>query len=486
MAKKKVVEELDMHAVMYTDGSCVLPAGATGGGIHGYIHNCVEEVRNGDQPSGHTVTNKGYLKPHEMSNALDDMLAATGNSAAAPKPYRVKPVYYLNAAISYGLGRTNNVGELKAAIDVINLVMDKVPVVSMLILTDSTYVLNVFKAVRKHVPDRPWNDKPDRPNIDLWNEVADTIIAYPKLKLKLAKVKAHTGVVGNTEADINAYVGREMAFKGMVGPVYKFYTGKYWKDKPTPHPMLNFKQLYFNTGIEPATDGKLYVAMDYPKDVEVGKKTPEPIFGVVILKDGASEVDNLTDMYKEISVGTRYISAIDLRVVYSQVNHKLVEVFGKHAYTTSKRVIRLVGETPVVTPISPPGLAQKMLATTLKMYSNIVLYESGELDSDTSITDITDQLYQPNAKGKLQFIYPQSIVGPKVNISTVDAKVELILVYGLDMLARNHMKKLETMSPKVCVITKKLTDNSYSYHLIIETTAGIGCYGNFYVNKLYT
>ena len=486
MAKKKVVEELDMHAVMYTDGSCVLPAGATGGGIHGYIHGCTEEVKNADQPNGYTVTNMGYLEPHELSNELDEMLANTKHGPAVVKPYRVKPAYYLNAAISYGLGRTNNVGELKAAIDVIALVMSEVQVVSFKILTDSMYVINVFKAVRKHLPDRPWNIKPERPNIPLWNEVADVLLRNSDLDIELIKVKAHGTNFGNNISDRTAYIGRELAFKNFVGMKHKFFKGRHWKDKPAPHPMLNFKQVYFNTGVTPATEGTMYVAMDYPKDVEVGKKSPEPIFGVVILKDGAPEIDTLTDMYKRLSGTTRYISAVDLRVVYSQSNKKMSDTFGSDAYSINRRVIRLLDETPIVTPISPPSLAQKMLTTTLAMYGNIVVYESGELDNNTTITDVTDQLYDTNPKGKLVFQHSQAIVGPKVNISTVDANIPMVLVYGLDILPRNHMKKLESLAPKVSVMTKKLTDNSYSYHLIIETTVGIGCYGNFYVNKLYT
>ena len=483
MAKKEQTVSYD--AVIYTDGSCVLPAGATGGGAHGYLYEAGESKKNNDKPNGYTVTSHGYLEPEQLKNKVCDELGVTPDYGGLEPPYELKPTLYYNAVYAYGLGKTNNVGELRAVIDTINILTNEHKISSILICTDSMYVIRVHHGVVKNINTRTWVDE-DRPNKELWTELADAIASNPDVTINLRKVTAHGTDIGNNTADRLAYAAREMSFKKIVENKYLFYTGKYWKDKPVPHPMLNFKQVFFNTGLAPVTSEHMYVVMDYPKDVELGKKSPEPIFGITVFKDPVVELDQLIDNYMTRCKSLRTLAAVDLRVLYSQHHYKMHQLLGEHLYNVRGNAVAVLEEANIVTPINPPGLAQNALRKTIDMYKYINMYTNNlESDGVTSITDVTDQLYETNDKGKLVFMHPQTIVGPKVKVVADDITLDITLVYGKDTLTRNQLNKLITMKPKVSIMVIKRGNKTYEYYCIIDTVDAIGVYGNYYINKYY-
>lgn len=474
-------------AVIYTDGSAILPSGACGGGAHGYLYTDTEEHKNGDRPSSYIVSSMGYLEPHERPGANNELSVPADTIGPKDVPFVVKPDLYYNAVYPYGINGTNNIAELAACIDTINIVCANAEfdVKRIIICTDSMYVINVHKGIKKHLPNRPWTDG-DRPNVNLWNKLADTLEAHPDVQVDLKKVKAHGTAIGNNVADRLAYAAREMAVKGINEFKHLFYKGKYWKDKPVPHPMLNFKQVFFNTGLTPNTDEYMYVIMDHPKDVELGKKSPEPIFGVTVFKDPAIEIEAVTNMYVTRARTARYMSALDLRVLNTQVHKKMTELLGVHAYSIERNVVRLLGETPLVTPINPPGLARNAMTKTLDLYKYINMYRSGvEADGLISIVDITEQLYTVNAKGKIVFQFQQNIVGAKIKTTVDDTPIDLTLVYGLDVLTCNQMKRLAKENPKVSLLFVKRPHDSYEYITILDCDGALGAFCNYYTNKLY-
>jgi len=469
-------ENTKLKAIIYTDGSCLPPRGSFGGGAHGYLFDDTCYRKNNDKPNHYTVTTDGYLEKDQLAAYAEDKT-----------PKELKPLLHYNAAYPYGREGTNNRAELLAMIDTVCILCDNHPIESILILTDSMYVISIYNAVVKDPKGNTWLDS-DRPNLDLWTMLSNTLSKYKSINIKLGKVIAHGTAVGNNVADRLAYVGREMAGKGHNKPVFKFYKGKYWTDKPVPHPLLNFKQLYFNVGILPDVNESLYAFMDYPKDVELGKKSSEPLYGISIFKEPVNYVDSVINAYLEGSRGNQYLTTLDLRVLYTQEHYKMSELLGTHTYDYSRNKLLLMGETPIATPISPPGLAQNALAKTLIMYTLYKHYLQHGVSDDgvTVVIDITDQLYDINDKGKYVFKYLQNIVGPEVQVNIDGKSLDMTLVYGKDTLTRNQLKKLEVSKPKILLLFKRGSKSMLEYYSIIDTEEASGIYGNYYINKIYS
>lgn len=464
------MEESKVYKVIaYTDGSCILGSG-TGGGCHAYLYDKDCFVKNTDKPNHYSITDHGYREKHELKEEHKEL----------------KPAMYFNAVFPHDPNGTNNRSELLAVIDTIVTLTKQLEISDIDIYTDSMYTLRVHRAVSHDLDDRKWNNE-ERPNLDLWILLADTLADRKNVNINLHKVTAHGTAIGNNLADRLAYAARELSSKGDLEPRELFYVGKYWTNKPTPHPMLNFKQVYFNVGIMPDTDENMYAIMDYPKEVELGKKSSEPLFGLSIFKEPVAELEQVMSTYVSHCKGNKYLTAVDLRVLYTQLAGSMTELLGKAAYNFVRSRLLLLGEKIVATPITPPGLAQNALAKTLSYYQLYKHYMDKGVSDDgiTSVIDITDQLYDVNAKGKFIFKYPQNIVGPDIIININGIAVNMCLVYGKDTLTRNQLKKLEADNPKVLILLKKHSDTMYEYFNIIDIESAVGVYGNYYINKLY-
>ena len=459
-------------AVVYTDGSWV-PGKLSqyGGGCHGYLYAEDGYKNNGDRPTTHSVTDQGYKDKSEMQ----------------PEFKIVKPELYYNAVYPYGIQGTNNKAELRSVIDTIEILAANHDLDKIIVYSDSSYTIGVFNAVAKDKTKRNWNT-PDRANVDLWNMLADTLVAHDGIHIELRKIAAHGTAVGNNLADRLAYTAREMGAKNITEPLFKFYTGKYWKAKPVPHPLLNFKQLYFNVGIMPDTSESLYVTMDYPSSVELGKKSPEPLFGISIFKSGVPEVDYVVDTYKKHLKGYMFLSAIDLRTLHSQHYHTLSMLLGEHTFTFMKnKRLMVTGDTLLVTPINPPGLAQNALAKTLEMYNVYKHYIANGVSDDgvTKSIDVTDQFYDINKKGKFVFKHAQAATGMDVSYELDGNNVTKALTYAHDTLTYNQFRRLGADNPKIILILKRYGKKQYEYSLLIDTDSAIGLYGNYYINRVY-
>jgi len=355
-----------LHAIAYTDGSCKILSGEktspAGGGAHCYIFEPSDtDVKNNNTPAGFATTSLGYL-----DRTIDN-----------PDAKLVKPVNYFNVLLPYGANSTSNRAELNSIIDVIVLLETTFGIEHLLIHSDSTYAIGVFKSVSNKDKSEWYNT--DRVNMDLWVKLSETLLSS-KVTVKIDKIKAHVDNIGNNVADRLAYSSRVVAYSGTTTPLHYTYDNKYWKDKHTPNPLLNFKQTFINLSFIPS-EPNTYVVMDYPKDVELGKKTSEAIFGITILGSPDEYVNLAIDKYLNYTKGMYYLTVVDLRKIYSQQYKTAVDGFGQLPLTfNKKKQLTIVDETPIVTPVIPPGLAQSMVSKTIDLYSILCSYRNKKQD----------------------------------------------------------------------------------------------------------
>jgi len=459
-------------AVIYTDGSAIMVPrlGAYGGGAHGYLYTKDDFKRSGDRPKNNHVTPTGYMITTAVPEGTE----------------LVKPSEWYNAVYPYGTSGTNNQAELRALCDTISIMNERGDVSKVIIHTDSTYVIGVHKAVSADLDKREWTTS-DRPNLEIWEMLADVLAESQDMPIEVRKVKAHDVNVGNNTADRLAYAAREMGGRGVTEAKHKFYKGKYWNDKPTPHPLFNLKQGFFNVGMEPGYGEHMYIMMVYPTAIDYGKQSPEPLFGVVVMNEGVDEIDSVMRKYVKEAGPIAQVAAYNIAAIYTQEHKKYHELLGEDTYNFNrdKRLCVMEG-LEICTPIRPPASAQCAVVKTLTMYK---VYRDlrGTLTDDgvSGITEVTDQFYEPNAKGKLVFKFTQADRGPAVDI-TVDGKViNIPMVYGKDVLGVNQLRKLAGNTPKIHIHYRRVNKELLEYHMIVETDEGVGVYANLYVNKIY-
>jgi len=459
-------------AVIYTDGSAIMVPrlGAYGGGAHGYLYTDEDFKKSGDRPKNNQITPTGYAIAGSIPKDADV----------------VKPSEWYNAVYPYGTSGTNNQAELRALCDTIKIMHARGDVSRLIIHTDSTYVIGVHRAVSADLIDREWTTS-DRPNLEIWEMLSDALSEASDIAIELLKVKAHDVNVGNNTADRLAYAAREMGGRGDTEPVYKFYKGKYWTDKPTPHPLLNLKQGFFNVGMQPDSGEHMYVMMAYPTAIDYGKQSPEPLFGVVVMNDGIPEIDNVMRKYSEESGPVAQVAAYNIATVYSREHKKYHELLGDNVYNYNRaKRLCVMEEMEVCTPIRPPALAQSAVTKTLYMYKVYRDFVSGLVNDGVSgICDITDQMYALNDKGKPVFKFTQADKGPVGVITVDDREITIPMVYGKDTLGVNQFKKLTSSNPRIYIHYRKASEELIEYHTIIKTDEGVGVYTNMYVNKIY-
>jgi len=471
-----VVQDIDENtykAILYTDGSALmLPSkGPYGSGCHGYLYTENDIKNNGDKPVKYTVTDRGYLEKHELT----------------PEDKQVKPSLYFNAVYSYDVDGTNNRAELLAIADSVGIITSNKSVSDIILYTDSKYSMGVFKLVSSDLDTRKWNTL-DKPNMDLWEVLADVLSSCKEVNIDVRKILAHSTAIGNNLADRLAFCGRNLARMGSKDKIFKFYKGKYWKDRTILHPLLNFKQTYFNTGLMPESDEHIYTVMDHPTKVDFGKNSPEPIYGLSMFAKPVEEISMVANKFLEYTNGHMYISALDLRVLSTQHNKKMSELLGDKAYDYGKDgKLRLLEEDVIVTPIIPAGMGHKALKKTIKLYKLYCKFKEGVRDDGvTTFTEITDSLYDVNDKGKYKYKIPiTNSIGPKVTVNINGSDSEITLMYGNDVLSRNQHGRLALYEPKVWICLVKLSNKIYEYYTIYETKEACGIYCNFYINKIY-
>ena len=138
-------------------------------------------------------------------NSWDALLYTDGACSGNPGPggwgfvlynFKSKKIFELGGA---ALGTTNNRMEMLAIIEGLKLARDQ-KISSILVLTDSTYVIRGFTQWRHGWKKRGWTNSEGQPvlNQDLWKNLEQ---AANQLKIEWRYVRGHQGTPGNERVD---------------------------------------------------------------------------------------------------------------------------------------------------------------------------------------------------------------------------------------------------------------------------------------------
>lgn len=485
MSEKTTKDQPDeaLHAVIYTDGGCKPSRGIGGWGIHGYFyHNTPPKQGSGCK--------QGFPSPYGYVDNAD-----------IPK---VTVVKYVDGWGSLIPESTNNEAELMAALNALQVAAHN-DVVSLHLKLDSQYVKDGFDSWAQNWEANGWVKRDGGPiaNAPLWKKIleAERVLLGKGVNITTEWVKGHSGILGNTLADLLASRGVVVGRKGMSQELIRYTEAKgYWSQKPEINRMLSQNNWYFNThvgGTPKTPDGRtIYHLGNHGKEDDfVGKPISDACFSVVFVKKADPVLEEIrayqdtvsSDTFNSVIIGR--LDNLFKAEVYSEIqefkslfiqrimNHKL-DLFD-------------VQELPLTKELRPPRLAFRVVAALEVMESILGQYVANPEEGGFVVTDLTDVIYEVDTSKKKPVGKLHSSITPATKSFKVKAgydtgakkgEVELALTVGLDIASRNTLSALASFCPKVKLITWRESDKAIRYATIIETDDDIGIWAGIYSN----
>lgn len=484
MAKiKKTYETNDFKAIVYTDGATSpTNPGYSGSSVHGYIYN-IESItqKTSDKPNNVNITTKGYL---------------IGNVEAMPNIELVKPSYYVDGMFIHKMLVTNNVAELHAiAFAIDNLLVQNelyteeeiIKITEITILSDSAYSIGVFEKVKL---DNSWMSNKDISNYEyykIFRELLDKC-SNKGITVNIEKVKGHDVSIGNHIADRLAVGARIMAANNSdYESIFNIMpANKYWSPHLDRHPLLKYRQLFF-MNVDRDNSKPVYSIINYKNGIELGKKSPEPMFGTYMPKETIPEIEVTIEEFLRIAKDKHVsVATIDLDVLYNQRTSLYYNILGKEIYNPNNKNTQLMvlDENAVAYLIFPSGLPMRALEQMMVHQDIIESYINNS--NKYEFIDLTDKIYDKTGK-KNVCILEQGTDKLDINIKYFGRDVLVPLSLGVDLPDRNKLKNMEADDIHVKLVVENCGNVSFNYYILIEdkTNNDYSCWCNFFSNKCF-
>lgn len=499
--EKKIVEIKPDGIVLYTDGGAA-PSnpGYGGSGVHGYTYSN-EYPKKGTGNSDVRLTTGGYIANSEVTDQQP-----------------ITPLQYIDWVKSYKDLITNNAAELNAGLMALEyIIVNKIPYA--VIHSDSTYFVEGSKDWVEVWKQNGWKRRNGTPipNLEIWIKISQylEVIRNNKQELRISHIYGHAGFIGNELADRLATIGvlksknREFVDQCNIYPTTKYWDKNSYTNKETntvvkveKHPLFSLPRLVFTTHAETQLPG-LYLLASAVKDDElslIGSADPQKSLSVIHLETPEPLVEQFIEYQTQFALDIP--SIVLARLDYLLKNDVYIDLMTYGIQMLEKtHPLRLdlysLDQQPVSRELKPPRKAQWEMDEFDNLYKKLLSFK--ERNEDLIVTDITEVLYdiEPTKDGKdvKHKLKEQYNVGfthfdTTVEYHVVDGSemVNCRLTMGIDLPDRNTLKRLESYSPKVSVITwqdeppQEGRIKSYRVAVVIEVKDGIGIWAGVYSN----
>lgn len=472
-----------LGAVIWTDGSSRPNPGQTGWGVHGYFFKMPEEGVEAKKTiinQSMVATNEGYIFSCEHKESHRNVVP-------------LKYFDYVGSSTAIG---TNNAAELRAAKDIF-VKLKEFKLKEINVFADSKYML---EGLIEWVPKwrlNGWIKRDGQPvsakeDWEILRSAYDACIA-DGTTINMNWVKGHSDDFGNISADMLATIGVFMAHDGKDISDFRLYEAKsYWKNDADRHPFLASQRLYFSSDKEHIEEGHYHLATLSDK-IPFGKKTPEVSYQIVKLKKPDHIIEIVRSKQVEIA---NYGKVMSLRLdrVYSKYVYPMLDAYGKYPLYKGKKTtddLYFLDKLPVTDEIYPAGLSLKALETYTRLDDVLTNYKESKIWNSH---DITESLYSFENTGKKTVCILKSEFGVgvkdlKVSVNVVVENepytVEIPLIFGLDLLGRNGLKKIEGEHPKILLITWMESTAAMCYAVVIESDSATGVWSNYHASVIF-
>lgn len=472
-------------AVFYCDAGARPNPGNVGLGSHGYFYNLTDKKDSQKLVENHVVTDRGYIP----FNLVGDNVV-------------VEPKLYLDFVRSEEEMGTNNKGEASTFKHILEKLLEY-KLSKVCFLFDSEYVINGAKSWAKNWEAAGWVRQDGNPIVNCaeWKAIVSLLREHEArgVTIEYVWVKGHNDDLGNTKADFYSIIGINLSKDNIFKSEFTLSEAKnYWKNEVEKHPFLSFKRLYFNSNPEFNNTGNYFLADPGAADQYIGKRLPESGFAVIRLNDKVDVIEEIIAKQCEVSIGSNAIIMTKLDRVFSKDLYPYLKNYGKYAILPPNKNLNLnfLDKSSLTVEMNPVGLSMRAVETFNFLEEVLDRVISEEKNDFLEVTnyDITNKLFESVAKkDKTISILRKELTNQvkhiEVNLDVVSNGVEkniiVPIVFGLDILPRNNLKKLETENPKVSLITWKESQNALRYAVVIKCDSGIGIWSNFFSDKIF-
>lgn len=277
MSKKTKQDEVPSKVTMviYADGSARPTNPGFGGyGLFGYSYKEAPRPKNTKHPIKGNVsfTHEGFAKdktdtPIEVVNIYEACIACQSPAT------------------------TNNIAELAAAVHALDWAMNTPTVAKIIIVTDSSYVVNNFNQNLKGWRSRGFTKQGGEPlsNEHLWRKISELSeqLLFRDVQVQMKWVKGHSDDYGNQVADTYSVVASNAARVQTHNPSEAFVTDIINKVSPyaefkasyqNKDVLYYFKHIYFSSAYVNDEDHCLVTSVE--DETNTGKRVVDSIFAV--------------------------------------------------------------------------------------------------------------------------------------------------------------------------------------------------------------
>lgn len=518
--------------VIYCDSGARPNPGKAGYGFHGYLYS-TEKPKKGTGNNSWFLTRHGYYPksgfiqttqmeeedgedPFAVEEDEEEVEGAKPVWESAPKKERremrppegmeneITPIQYVDAFGSFNVDVTNNVGELTAAVRSLRYA-ETVACDVVTIRTDSQYVSENLK---NNVPGwirngwRKWDNSVPK-NVELWKEL---IAARDALKergteVQFHWVESHLGIQGNEDADEWATIGVLHARNGIHRhEVMTSVPEGYWKYETGKHPFISLPRLYFNTQAQFNTSGHYFLGNHGKDDEMLGKRISDGACAVVYLNEPDPAIETVRNVVIEDAGDASSLVMARLDQLYKSNTHKQIVNYGRCAMDRPNKYrldVETVDKQPLVRQFKPALIAWRVVEVMTFLADQLKKYQEG--NDLITVTDMTAILYEtvttpskkkggePKTTVQLKADYDVGFAALGVDANYKDEEgdvksANIILSLGIDLPDRNSLKRLESKTPKVTLLTWAESACSFRYATVIEADDGVGIWCGAYSN----
>jgi ribonuclease HI len=479
MSKKKkkevVLTPVDKELVIYTDGGSRF-GGCGGWGVHGYVYSN-EKPSTGSGLAKFKLTSKGYIKDEDLKDNTE-----------------VKPHNYIDGYGSFSELTTNNMAELHAATEALNIA-DKLDVKSVKLYTDSNMVV---QGINEWMDKWKKNDYKRSDNTEIKNKERwiDLDNAYQNLKNKnidvnISWIESHSGHVGNELSDKYATIGVMNSFhKNLQRTVNELPAKGYWKKVIERHPLMINKFLYFNSDISLNTPGEYYLGDHGKEDDLIGANKTDNSICFMMLKKPDTIIELVKQkQYRECEnvPSMCYIALMELFKPNIGVD---VDKYGEMCLFRenedgSKNLKYLDTDILITKNFHPPKRVYFLAEQLNHLKSILVGYLDNKPIYNFQVNDVTEYFFTKDDKGILSLNKDISVGKENIEVKVsydIEKQYNLKLFFRVDVPDRNVFKRIETLNPKIKTLTWLESTNTFRYVTTIEIEDGIAIYSGYNSN----
>lgn len=495
------MNESKLAVVVYTDGGARPNPGHAGWGAHGYVYS-----REGMQKS--------------LTKTKNNIITANGYKKIAPEPedepeIPIDLLHYIDFFGAMDGEATNNAAEVTAILKVLQHFSNESALIKIIIFTDSDYAR---KGVLVGIPiwkKKDWkkSDGAFISNINEWKKIAELLEYYAMkdINIEIHWVKGHSENYGNHLADLLATIGICYSKEQLYQSIFTTTPAKnYSKVVIERHPFISHRRLYFNSGKEGHLPGEYFLADPGHLDAAIGRRLPDASYSLIRLRKPDDIIEILINRQCTLAQITNAIILLRIDKIYQPDIYKyIVEYGGYVAIKESKNSLGLnfIDGTQLTIEQNPPGLCLRAVEHSAMLNELLNCYIANKINTQPpdavsflkEYHDVTSFFYDEieiinNKKIKETKVVLKSEFGTAskeviINLTIKDnnspCNIAIHLLFGIDLLSRNAMKKIEDRDPKIHIITWKESLSSYKYCTIIEVNDAIGIWSNFFSSQVF-